>query len=204
MVEEMTPERIPQITLVSKVSSGRQEGGCVSSGTSPKAPKAKRTSATAFNGTHASAEKPTTLTLGSLDQQPLEALVCADLNGPVGGLAQHCRGDPVKVRGHYQGNPNMAQVSAPGDQTETQKRVILFHQTSQSMSQTDPEYRARGPSSLPILIIAWSMPLYRISRYLLSPTWPWTWSRVLAKSMGNVPGRETRRLLCSFADGRSR
>lgn len=62
------------------------------------------------------------------------------------------------------------------------------------MAQTDPEYRARGPSSLPILIIAWSMPLYRISRYLLSPTWPWTWSRVLAKSMGNVPGAETRRL----------
>lgn len=62
------------------------------------------------------------------------------------------------------------------------------------MAQTDPEYRARGPSSLPILIIAWSMPLYRISRYLLSPTWPWTWSRVLARSMGNVPGTETRRL----------
>lgn len=37
------------------------------------------------------------------------------------------------------------------------------------------------------------MPLYRISRYLLSPTWPWTWSRVLAKSMGNVPGTEKRR-----------
>lgn len=38
------------------------------------------------------------------------------------------------------------------------------------------------------------MPLYRISRYLLSPTWPWTCSRVLARSMGNVPGTETRRL----------
>lgn len=63
------------------------------------------------------------------------------------------------------------------------------------MAQTDPEYRARGPSSLPILIIAWSMPRYRISRYLLSPTWPWTWSRVLARSMGNVPGTETRGLL---------
>lgn len=56
-----------------------------------------------------------------------------------------------------------------------------------SKPQTDPEYSARGPSSLPILMIAWSMPRYRISRYLLSPTWPWTWSRVLAKSMGKVP-----------------
>lgn len=41
-------------------------------------------------------ETPTRLTLGSLNQQSLEALVRADFNGPVGGLAQHCRGDSVK------------------------------------------------------------------------------------------------------------
>lgn len=69
---------------------------------------------------------------------------------------------------------------------------LVFEESSGSVCagskpQTDPEYSARGPSSLPILMIAWSMPRYRISRYLLSPTWPWTWSRVLAKSMGKVP-----------------
>lgn len=97
MVEDMTPERIPQITLVSKVSSERQER--VSSDTS-RPERQKRTSA--FNGTHVSGgggrEEPKKLTLGSLNQQSLEALVCADFNGPVGGLAQHGRGDPVKVR----------------------------------------------------------------------------------------------------------
>lgn len=62
---------------------------------------AKCTSATAPHGRHMSGggrETPEKLTLGSLNQQSLEALVCADFNGPVGGLAQHCRGDPVKVR----------------------------------------------------------------------------------------------------------
>lgn len=63
---------------------------------------------------------------------------------------------------------------------------------------TDPEYSARGPSSRPILTMAWSMPRYRISRYLLSPTWPWTCSRVLAKSMGKVPG--TRKPGGSFSE----
>lgn len=38
------------------------------------------------------------LTLWSLNQQSLKSLVCANFYGPIGGLAQHGRSYPVKVK----------------------------------------------------------------------------------------------------------
>lgn len=38
------------------------------------------------------------LTLWSVNQQSLQALVCANFYGPIGGLAQHGRSYPVKVK----------------------------------------------------------------------------------------------------------
>lgn len=38
------------------------------------------------------------LTLGPVDHHSFETLVCANFDGPIGGLAQHGRSDAVKVK----------------------------------------------------------------------------------------------------------
>lgn len=45
------------------------------------------------------------LTLRSINQQSLEALVCAYFNGPIGGLAQHGGSYSVKVKSNLFSSP---------------------------------------------------------------------------------------------------
>lgn len=50
-------------------------------------------------------EEKVGLTLRSVNQQSLEALVCANFNGPIGGLAQHGGSYSVKVKSNLFSSP---------------------------------------------------------------------------------------------------
>lgn len=90
----MTPERMPHMTLVSSVSSGRQEWSanteCEHAAFRPSVCLRQE------GGRDRSQENRVELTLWPVDQQPLEGLVCANFDCSIGGLAQHGRSDPVK------------------------------------------------------------------------------------------------------------
>lgn len=90
----MTPERTPHITLVSSVSSERQEWAANI-----------ECEHTAFclsvclrqeSGRDRSQENEEGLTFWPVNQQSLEGLVCANFDCPIGGLAQHGRSNPAK------------------------------------------------------------------------------------------------------------
>lgn len=83
----MTPERTPHITLVSSVSSEGQEWTVNT--------RCQHT-AVCLTLHQAGGSELAGLTLGPVHQQPLERLVRADFDGPIGGLAQHGGSDPVK------------------------------------------------------------------------------------------------------------
>lgn len=96
MEEEMTPERMPHITLVSSVSSEREEWAgnteCECEHTAFCHSVCRRQE----GGRERSQENKVGLTLRPVNQQSLEGLVCANFDCPIGGLAQHGRSYPVK------------------------------------------------------------------------------------------------------------
>lgn len=92
MEEEMTPERTPHITLVSSVSSERQawaaDAECEHT--------ALRVCLRQAGGRDRPQGNAAGLTLWPVNQESLEGLVRANFDCPIGGLAQHGRGDPAK------------------------------------------------------------------------------------------------------------
>lgn len=64
------------------------------------------------------------LTLWSVNKQSLEALVCANFNGPIGGLAQHGGSYSVKVKSNLFSSPII---------TKSQ-RTLMIHNCGSSQS----------------------------------------------------------------------
>lgn len=71
--------------------------------------------------------------------------------------------------------------------TNSQCAVYSSERSAAGCEVTHPEYKAFRPSSLPILTNACNIPRYLISLKFASFVWPWIWSRVFVKSIGNVP-----------------